>query len=144
MKIDIKDLIEDSSSYIGQKLWISDYRQDDLDKKPVRHIRPQQVLLRSNSEVPNKRIYYSDNHFVSFNKNGTISKSKIISIFDNTGFRWRTGIPVNVFDDEKECRASYVLQAGEIGHRVDIQIEEAQKYWIAVRNRIDKEIEDNK
>jgi len=145
MKIHINELVEENSSHIGKKLWISDFRQDDLDKKPIRCVRPQMALLRSNTEINSrKRIHYSDNHFVGLNKKGEPSKSKIIAIFDNTGYRSYPGEPIQIFDDEQECRAAFITQAEEIGQRVDERIKSATKHWESVRQDINKEINDNK
>ena len=144
MKIDTKELTKEDSPYIGKKLWISEFKREDLDKKASRFIRPQKALLRSNSEInSNKRIYYSYNHFVGLNKKGEISKSKIIAIFDNTGYRSYQGTSIQVFDNEQECRESFVAQAEEIGRRVDIMIESAKKYWEDIRSEINSEIKNN-
>ncbi len=145
MEIEIKDLIDDDSPFIGKKLWISDFRREDIDKKPNRHIRPQLALLRHNDELPaRKSIYYSNTHFVGLNKKGEAAKSKIMSIFDNTGYRWRTGTPVKIFDSEQECRASYVAQAKEIIVELDERILSAAKHWQAEKNEVNSEIEQNK
>ncbi len=144
MKIDTKEIIKGDSLYIGKKLWISEFKREDLDKKASRFIRPQRALLRSNSEInSNKRIYYSDNHFVGLNKKGELLKSKIIAIFDNTGYRSYTGTSIKIFDNEQECRDSFVAQAEEIGQRVDIMIESSKKYWEDVRSEINSEIINN-
>jgi hypothetical protein len=140
MQIDLKEIIEEGSSYVGKVLWISDFRREDLDKKSSRHVRPQKALLVSNDQVPHKRIYYSDNCFLGLNKSGEPAKSKIISVFDNTGFRSRTGVPIKVFDNEQECKDSYIAQAEEIKTRINERVESAKNHWIAEREEVDAEI----
>lgn len=139
MKIEIKDLRDETSKYVGKKLWVCDYRRPDLHKKTVRHIKPQQMLLRSNADTPNKRIYYTDTHFVALNKKGDPIKSKITVIFDNTGYRSYAGIPINVFDNEQECKDFYVDQANIIADLVDEKIKTTEQYW----KTIAKDIRDN-
>ena len=70
------------------------------------------------------------------NKKGEPSKSKIISIFDNTGYRSFAGIPIQIFDNEKECRDSFVSQAEDIGRRIDHKIASAKKYWEDERKKL--------
>lgn len=110
------------SSWVGKVLWICDYRRPDLDKKPIRHVPPTKVILLSNENLPaNKRIYYSENHFVKLNSKGMPS-STIIPLFDNTGYRSNTGTPLNVFDNEQECIDCYNKQADEIIKALDEKI----------------------
>lgn len=103
MKIDVKEIA--NGSYNGKKVFICDYRVPDLDKKPIRSVEPTEVLVRDNDETK-KRIYYSNSHFVSLKKNGEPS-SKVIGLYDNTGFRSYTGEPVKVFDNLAECEAQW-------------------------------------
>jgi len=91
----------------GATVYICDYRRPDLNKKPARNIQPQAVIVKSNSDLPKgKKIYYSDSHFKPIGKNGN-ELSKVVSIFDNTGFRFYTGVPLKVFDNLDECIACY-------------------------------------
>ena len=96
--------------YEGDKIWICDYRfKNRYVDKPIRHIKPTKVMIRSNSDLPkNKRIYYSDWHFNGLNKADEPLKSKIIAPFDNTGYRQFTGTPVHVFLTEEEAQEHYV------------------------------------
>ncbi len=103
MQIDAKEIA--SGSYDGKKVFICDYRVPDLDKKPIRSVEPTEVMVRSNDETK-KRIYYSNSHFVTLKKNGEPS-SKVIPLYDNTGFRSYTGEPVKVFDNLAECEAQW-------------------------------------
>lgn len=87
-------------------VWICDYRYLDINTKPIRHIEPQRVLVRDNHETV-KRFYYSESHFVGLKRDGTPAKNRLISVFDNTGYRSRTGTPVRAFTTEKECKEAY-------------------------------------
>lgn len=51
MKIDLKEMTV-GSALVGKLVWICDYRREDLSKKAIRHVKPQEVLVRSNSELP--------------------------------------------------------------------------------------------
>ena len=92
-------------------VWISDYRLgEDPTSKPIRHVKPTKVKIVSNDNLPkNKTVYYSNYHFRTLNKNGTIS-SKIIAPYDNTGYRSYTGVSLNIFMTEEECREHYLSQ----------------------------------
>ena len=53
----------------GEVLWVCDLRYRDYADKPIRHIKPTKVLVRSNKMLEGKKkIYYSDSHFVAFGK----------------------------------------------------------------------------
>ena len=97
-------------SHNGEYLWICDFRFNDYSKKAIRHVTPQKVLVRSNSEAPDKRIYYSESHFVGLNKAGEPLKSIIIPIVDNTGYRSLHGTSVQVFETCNECIECYKEQ----------------------------------
>lgn len=122
MKIDIREIAE-NDNWIGKTVWICDFRRPDLDKKAIRHVRPTKVIVRSNKELPPKtNIYYSNNHFCKLNTKGAISASGIIPVFDNTGYRSRTGTPVSVFDNEKECNEEYCKMSNSIIEAIDVRI----------------------
>lgn len=103
MKIDPKEIA--NGSYDGKKVFICDYRVPDLNKKPIRSVEPTEVMVMDNEQTK-KRIYYSQSHFVALKKNGEPS-SKVIPLYDNTGFRSYTGEPVKVFDNITECEAQW-------------------------------------
>ena len=108
---DLEDLIVDKKIKEGDTLWITDFRfgSDGALNKPIRHVKPTKVKLVSNSELPkNKTVYYSNYHFRPINKNGETSKSRIIAPYDNTGYRSYTGVSLNIFTDEKECKDFYI------------------------------------
>lgn len=107
MEIDSHKISDGSKD--GQMVWICDLRYDNYNEKPIRHVRPTHVLVRSNSETT-KKIYYSSSHFVELNKKGEPVNSKVKGLFDNTGFRGRTGTPLRVFDNEADCKKAYTKQ----------------------------------
>lgn len=113
MEISCKE-IQSGGKWVGKLVWVCDYRQPDLQKKAIRHVRPTLVLVRSNDELPqNKRIYYSETHFVKLLASGQPS-STIIGLFDNTGYRSFEGHPVKVFETEAECVQEYNKMADVI------------------------------
>lgn len=121
MQIDIKKLTQ-TSEYVGQIFWICDIRQPDLTKKPIRHVKAQPAMLRSNSDLPkNKRLYYSENHFVKLNAKGSPT-STVIPIYDNTGYRSFTGTAINVFDNKEECLKFYNEQIDTIVKDIEAYI----------------------
>lgn len=139
MKIDLKEMTV-GSALVGKLVWICDYRREDLSKKAIRHVKPQEVLVRSNSELPtNKTVYYTENHFVTLTKKGTPS-STVIPVFDTTGYRSFTGVALNIFDNQQECIEHYNKQADDIIKRLDVQIENA----VEALKRDRQEVVDNK
>jgi len=139
MELDIT-VVKELGPHVGQKVWICDYRQPDLDKKAIRHVPPTEVFIVSNAEnTTNKRIYYSETHFRPIGKNGEPS-SKMIGIFDNTGYRSFAGTPLHVFDNKDECVEFYNDQADKIISAIDDKIS-----WVVVGlNNYKKEVLDNK
>jgi hypothetical protein len=108
--INTKDITEGKLN--GQMVWICDYRFDDYSNKPIRSIKPTQVLIRDNDETT-KTIYYSTSHFIQIDSKGNLLKSKIIGVYDTTGYRSYPGIAVNCFRTKKECDTFYKKQINE-------------------------------
>lgn len=134
MEIDIKE-ITDSSVWIGKRVWICDFRQPDLNKKPIRHVQPIEVEVCSNEDLPkNKRIYYSENHFRKIGAKG-LTKD-IIPVFDNTGYRSFAGTPVKAFDNQQECYAAYNVMADSIVNELDDRMSVVLKQLQAEKNDI--------
>ena len=105
MRIEPKEIIDGKMN--GQYVWICDHRAgDDIANKPIRHVEPQQVLIRSNEETK-KRIYYSESHFAPLNTKG-LPTSATVGLYDNTGYRAYRGVALQVFDNSQECRTEYV------------------------------------
>ncbi len=84
----------------GQDFYICDFRKPDINKKPIRCVAPTFVQVRPNSEIK-KRIYYSESHFRPYGKTDLLSK--VIPLFDTTGFRSNPGTAVQVFETPDEC-----------------------------------------
>ena len=101
MKLETDDVKK--GKYIGQELWICDYRYNDFSNKPVRRIPPTKVICLS-IEDTDKRVNYS----LCFFREGE-KKSSLIKLFDNTGYRSFPGVPLQVFTEEKECIEAYNL-----------------------------------
>ncbi|MET3209657.1 UNVERIFIED_CONTAM: hypothetical protein ABIC26_002604 [Paenibacillus sp. PvR008] len=98
---------------LGDEVWICDYRFNDIDNQPIRHITPRKVVVLSNDNLPkNKRVYYSDFHFRSVNEKGKML-SQVIAPYDNTGYRAYTGVSLNIFYTEEECKQHYLNQCME-------------------------------
>ena len=134
--INIKEITTGTRN--GQTLWVCDFRYTDFGNKAARNLKPTKVLVRSNSETT-KSIYYSNSHFVELNSKNEPIKSKVIAPFDNTGFRSFTGIPINVFETEHECREHFKKQCREaiigldtcrasMNESIDVKVQELQSY----------------
>lgn len=128
--IDIKKITNGEMN--GIKVWICDLRYTDYSNKPIRNIKPVEVLVRSNDET-NKRIYYSESHFVELNKKGEPLKSKIKAPFDGTGYRSYAGVALNCFDNEKECVKHYKKQ-------VKIAIKGLEEHRECIAESVNKKI----
>jgi len=129
MKLDHKEVA--NGKYIGQELWICDYRYNDFNNKPIRHVHPTKVNCLSISETE-KRVYYSECFF----REG-IKKSSLIRLYDNTGYRMYPGIALQIFTTEEECRAEYSAQKKKLR-------EEFAKYkelQLRILDRIEKELQ---
>lgn len=123
MKIDINEITQ-SDKWINKKIWICDYRQEDSNKKAIRHQRPTEVIVRNISELPkNKKVYYTENFFSKLNAKGEVINSSIIPVFDNTGYRSFTGVPLSAFDNEEECKKHYLEQVDKIITMIDNEME---------------------
>lgn len=108
---ELKALLESGEVSIGDKVWICDYRFDDPTNKPIRNLAPQQMFIMDASSTK-KNIYYSSFYFAPISAKGT-PLAAVIAPFDNTGFRGYTGVSVNIFLDEKDCRDHFVKQCIE-------------------------------
>jgi len=115
MKLETKEVSD--GLHDGKTVWICDYRWLDFDKKEDRKVEPKQVLIRSKDET-NKRINYSHSFFSEIKK-GKVVNSSLIKLFDNTGYRWYSGVALNVFTEEKECRDYYKIQANLVAKLFD-------------------------
>ena len=129
MKIKLEDL------KVGQKVYICDYRQEDLNKKPIRNVQPMIVQVVSNEELPkHKTVYYSDVHFRMIKNKGEGVTSRIIAPFDNTGYRSYPGVMLNIFDNYQECADLFKVQIDDVIERLEHKKEFAV---IAIQQNID-------
>lgn len=106
MLLDTKEISE--GKYIGEELWVCDYRFADFNNKPIRHVKPTKVKCLSISETTN-RVNYS----LCFFREGE-KKSSLIKLFDNTGYRWFAGTALKVFTEEQECKNAYEISQKKI------------------------------
>lgn len=85
-------------------VFVCDYRRPDKNKKPIRNVPPTRVVIIPSDHpvLKDKPVYYSDSVF-SVPKMDDTPTSKIIKVFDNTGYRSFTGVPLNVFETYSEC-----------------------------------------
>lgn len=98
----------------GDIFYICDFRlNEDLRKKPIRNIKPVEVMLVNNDKITTDRtIYYSEYHFRELKKNREYS-SKIIAPYDGTGYRSYTGKGLHVFTTKDECIDFFIEQCEE-------------------------------
>ncbi len=102
-----KDFIETEDNKTGNKVWVCDYRfRNGFSKKPARHVKPTLVEIRP-SEEGKGTTYYSETCYIPYKKNGELNLNKKINPFDNTGYRMYTGIGLQVFLTEGECKEYY-------------------------------------
>ena len=62
--------------------------------------------------------------------------SKIISPVDNTGYRSRSGTPLNVFDSESDCKESWNDQMVKYVEEINILISSAANDWIKEKKKL--------
>lgn len=133
-----EEFVTTSENEVGNRVWICDYRYNDIANKATRHVEPQEVEIFSNESLPKgKTVYYSTIHFKAIGSKGQIL-SKIIPPFDNTGYRSSTGDAVNVFLTREECVEHYSKQIKEI----QLQIEEEREKANARLDKMSKDAED--
>lgn len=123
--------IKKGNKWVGQFLWICDYRRPDLNKKAIRHQKPTLVIVRKQPEKAEDHIgYSSDNYFVKISAKGVESNTKI-AFHDSTSSRHSDGEPVKVFDNERECIAAYNALADKIitdfDEKLKIVVEKLEK-----------------
>ncbi|GAA4879094.1 hypothetical protein GCM10023310_69020 [Paenibacillus vulneris] len=126
---------------IGDIVYICDYRFNDIDNQPIRHIPPMKVVVCSNEDLPkNKRVYYSEVHFRPIGTNGKV-QSRIIAPFDNTGYRAYTGTSLNIFYDEQKSKDFYRTQCKENIKRFNEAKVNKVAYYDKKIEEINKEME---
>lgn len=95
----IKEISE--GKHNGKSFWICDLRYlNGYYSKPIRNVPPTFAEVSDTSDKDN--VYYSDSSF--------FVKSKMIKLYDNTGYRGRTGTALRVFENKEDCVAHYNAQ----------------------------------
>ena len=141
MRIDVNDVIE--SSMRGKIVYACDYRKPDLDKKAVRNVSPEKciVFTKTDFEEAGKKwpnVYYSNTVLLPLNKKDEPIWSRPIKVFDNTGYRAYTGVPIEFFDNMEECIEAYNIAVQEVIDRYHTAILNAPLNLIAEQNEIKK------
>lgn len=108
---------ENLENVLGKEVWICDYRcGDDIFKKPIRSISPRKVRI-FDAESARKNIYYSPIYFREVKGDKVLNTE--IAPCDNTGYRGRSGVSVNIFENESECQRCYGKQLIEAKEKYD-------------------------
>ena len=123
MKNNEINAIDVSKGYLnGEVLWVCDYRQPDLNKKPIRVVKPTKVLVRPMSTT-RENIYYSESYFSPLGKDNKPLK-KVIKLYDNTGYMSYPGVPLRVFTDEYVCKVAFSDMCVDVIDRSDEWLKE--------------------
>lgn len=93
-----------NGSLDGQIVWVCDYRFNDFNNKPIRHVPPTKAIIVA---AGSEKINYSNSYFMALNEHGAVKKSKKIKLYDATGWRSFPGIPLNIFTTEQACKDKY-------------------------------------
>lgn len=126
--------------YVGRTLYVCDFRYNDIFKKPIRHIKPTEVVV-IRKEDTTKTIYYSSHCFAPV-KRGNPDNNKAISVFDNTGFRSYPGEPVQIFDNYEECKQAYIQMCNYNRERLNQALVEFRDKVNGLIETIDNTIRD--
>lgn len=114
----------ENSDHIGKTFYVCDFRRSVNQERAFRDLKPTKAVLitqkqyqeeidkinenaDSKKNILAKKIYFSENVFVSLDKNGELNGKKHIPIFDNTGHSARDSHALFVFETEKEARKKY-------------------------------------
>lgn len=140
--MDYKEFSLGLPQVIGDTVWVCDYRHDDITEKPIRNIKPTEVVVVNNDDLPkNERVHYADIHFKPIGKNGEMLK-KIIKPYDNTGYRSYAGVSLNIFFTKEDCIEKYKEQCEKIKE----QINEAEALMLSrfekMKSDLDKVVTD--
>lgn len=129
---------ENLENILGKDVWICDYRCGyDIFKKPIRSISPKKVRI-FNAESAKKNIYYSPIYFKEVKGNEILNTE--IAPCDNTGYRGRSGVSVNIFETESECQRCYGKQLMEAKDKYDKEYLEIKVLYDSKINWIMKEM----
>lgn len=124
----------------GDSFWVTDFRHDNVLEKPIRNVKPTEVRLFPNDELPkNKKVYYADYHFRPYGKTGKVM-AQIIAPYDNTGFRSYTGNSLNIFLSKDEAEAHYIAQCEIVRKQVADEMDKVKAKLDKVLDSIDESI----
>lgn len=129
---------ENLENVLGKDVWICDYRcGDDIFKKPIRSISPKKVRI-FDAESAKKNIYYSPIYFREVKGDKVLNAE--IAPCDNTGYRGRSGVSVNIFETELGCQRCYSKQLMEAKDKYDKEYSDIKTFYDEKINWIMKEI----
>lgn len=118
----------------GEIVYVTHFNPN-LDQKATRDVKPTKVMVCSNDAYPTKSaVHYSHSHFRKLKANGEPS-STVIKVYDNTGYRSYTGVPLHIFDNMDEA----IMDYQESVQKFIGDLEEAK---VRVVNNYDKRIEE--
>lgn len=141
MKLDISEVTKNSDN-IGKTFYVCDYRKPDFNKKAIRNVKPILIMVldQKHFEEAGKkypRVYYSNFALIPVDSKGKLKYITPVPPYDSTGYRSYAGIPINIFDNYKECVDFYNKQ-------VDNVVNEYQKYISTIVDDLTKEMENIK
>lgn len=141
MKLDLAEIVK-STAAAGKKFWVCDYRKV-VGMKAIRNVPPQEIMVLVDKDYIDAgktppRVYYSEVIFCKLNKKGEPKLSSTISPYDTTGYRYYTGVGVNLFDNEQECIDFYNDQVQVVLDAYDIEIELSVERLRSERNEINQ------
>lgn len=118
MKLDISEVTKNGNN-IGKTFYVCDYRKPDFNKKAIRNVKPTKIIVLDQKhfeEVGKKypRVYYSNFALIPIDSKGKLKYSSPVPPYDTTGYRSYAGVPINVFDNYKECVEFYNYQIDNV------------------------------
>lgn len=132
-------LVNNEVNY-GDKVWICDYRHNNILEQPIRHVEPQEVFIVCNTELPkNKSVYYSNFHFRPVGKQGQ-PLARIIAPYDNTGYRAYAGVSLNIFLTKEECVEHYINQCEKIKDDIEVETKRVAQKFMFMLDEVDSKI----
>lgn len=120
MRLDVENIIDGSMR--GQIVYACDYRKPDMNKKAIRNVSPEKCVIYTEQDFEDAgrkwpNVYYSVTVLLPLNKKDEPIWSRPIKVFDNTGYRSYTGVPIEFFDNMEECVEAYNTAVQEVVDR---------------------------
>ncbi len=133
---DFEIALKNKAMSLDNTYWIVDYRFDDINNKPIRHVTPTEVAVFNVADTPPpKRVYYADYYFKPLGATGK-PLAKVIAPYDNTGYRGYTGISVQVFETEKEAKDFYRSQCQIIIDQIEVAQHEMNRRFAIMQKEV--------